>query len=109
MRKALKSERYNAQDEDGKFAFNFDITPYYFQQEILDKLKAEREIHNSYRNLVIAATGTGKTVVATFDYKRFIQENPGKLNRLLFVAYRKEILQQSRDCFRAILKDDKTL
>ncbi|PKM78484.1 MAG: NgoFVII family restriction endonuclease [Firmicutes bacterium HGW-Firmicutes-15] len=105
LRKALKSERYNAQEEDGKFAFNFDITPYYFQQEILDKLKAEREIHNSYRNLVIAATGTGKTVVAAFDYKRFIQENPGKLNRLLFVAHRKEILQQSRDCFRAILKD----
>ena len=105
LRKALKSERYNAQEEDGKFTFNFDITPYYFQQEILDKLKAEREIHNSYRNLVIAATGTGKTVVAAFDYKRFIQENPGKLNRLLFVAHRKEILQQSRDCFRAILKD----
>lgn len=105
LRKALKSERYNAQEEDGKFSFNFDITPYYFQQEILDKLKAEREIHSSYKNLVIAATGTGKTVVAAFDYKRFIQENPGKLNRLLFVAHRKEILQQSRDCFRAILKD----
>ncbi len=105
LRQALKSERYNAGDEDHKFAFNFDITPYYFQQEILDQLKAEREIHNSYRNLVAAATGTGKTVVAAFDYKRFVQENPGKLNRLLFVAHRKEILQQSRDCFRAILKD----
>lgn len=105
LRQALKSERYNAGDEDHRFAFNFDITPYYFQQEILDKLKAEREIHNSYRNLVVAATGTGKTVVAAFDYKRFVQENPGKLNRLLFVAHRKEILQQSRDCFRAILKD----
>lgn len=105
LRRALKSERYNADAEDHKFAFKFDITPYYFQQEILDQLKAEREIHNSYRNLVAAATGTGKTVVAAFDYKRFVQENPGKLNRLLFVAHRKEILQQSRDCFRAILKD----
>lgn len=105
LRQALKSERGYAQDEEGKFAYNFDITPYYFQQEILDKLKAEREIHDSYRNLVVAATGTGKTVVAAFDYKRFVQEHPGQPNRLLFVAHRKEILQQSRDCFRAILKD----
>jgi superfamily II DNA or RNA helicase len=105
LRQALKSERYSAQDEDTKFTFGFDITPYYFQQEILDKLKAEREIHNSHKNLVVAATGTGKTVVSAFDYRRFCQENPGKPNRLLFVAHRKEILQQSRDCFRAILKD----
>jgi len=105
LRQALQSERGSSQDEEGKFAFNFDITPYYFQQEILDKLKAEREIHDSYRNLVVAATGTGKTVVAAFDYKRFVMENSGQPNRLLFVAHRKEILQQSRDCFRAILKD----
>lgn len=60
LRQALQSERGSSQDEEGKFAFSFDITPYYFQQEILDKLKAEREIHDSYRNLVVAATGTGK-------------------------------------------------
>jgi superfamily II DNA or RNA helicase len=53
----------------------------------------------------VAATGTGKTVVAAFDYRRFCQDNPGKLNRMLFVAHRKEILQQSRDCFRVVLKD----
>jgi superfamily II DNA or RNA helicase len=105
LRQALKSERYSTQDENTKFTFNFDITPYYFQQEILDKLKAEREIHDSYKNLVVAATGTGKTVVAAFDYRRFCQDNPGKINRLLFVAHRKEILQQSRACFQAILKD----
>ncbi|MEQ8200401.1 MAG: DUF3427 domain-containing protein [Syntrophomonadaceae bacterium] len=105
LRQALQSGRGSSQAEEGRFAFNFDITPYYFQQEILDKLRAEREIHDSYRNLVVAATGTGKTVVAAFDYKRFVQENPGQPNRLLFVAHRKEILQQSRDCFRAILKD----
>ncbi len=105
LRQALRSERSYSQDEEERFTFNFDITPYYFQQEILEKLKAEREIHDSYRNLVVAATGTGKTVVAAFDYKRFVQENPGQPNRLLFVAHRKEILQQSRDCFRAILKD----
>ncbi len=105
LRQALKSERGHSQDEEGRFAFNFDITPYYFQQEILDKLKAERDIHDSYRNLVVAATGTGKTVVAAFDFKRFVREHPGQPNRLLFVAHRKEILQQSRDCFRAILNN----
>lgn len=105
LRHALNSERCNSKDEENKFTFNFDIAPYYFQQEILDKLKAEREIHNSNKNLVVAATGTGKTVIAAFDYRSFCQENPGPKNRLLFVAHRKEILQQSRDCFRAILKD----
>ena len=85
-------------------AFNFDITPYYYQQEILDKLKAEREVHHSFKNLVVAATGTGKTVIAAFDYRDFCRANPGK-PKLLFVAHRKEILSQSLACFRGILKD----
>jgi len=105
LRKALKSERFPSDDEKNHFAFNFDITPYYYQQEILDKLKAERELHHSYKNLLVAATGTGKTVIAAFDYRDFRKQNPGKPNRVLFVAHRKEILEQSRDCFRAILKD----
>ncbi len=104
LRKALKSERFPSDDEKNQFAFNFDITPYYYQQEILDKLKAERELHHSYKNLLVAATGTGKTVIAAFDYRNFCKQHPGK-PRLLFVAHRKEILEQSRDCFRAILKD----
>jgi len=105
LRQALRSERRNSQDEDHTLTFNFDIQPYYYQQEILDKLKAEREIHNSYKNLVVAATGTGKTVIAAFDYRDFCRKNPHKPNRLLFVAHRKEILSQSLACFRGILKD----
>lgn len=68
-------------------------------------MKAEREVHNSFKNLVVAATGTGKTVIAAFDYRDFCRANPGKPNRLLFVAHRKEILSQSLACFRGILKD----
>jgi len=68
-------------------------------------LKAEREVHNSFKNLVVAATGTGKTVIAAFDYRDFCRANPKKPNRLLFVAHRKEILSQSLACFRGILKD----
>lgn len=105
LRKALKSERKTSQDEDNNFAFMFDIKPYYYQQEILDKLYAEREVHQSFRNLVVAATGTGKTVIAAFDYRDYGRANPNKPNRLLFVAHRKEILSQSQACFRGILKD----
>ena len=86
-----------------------DIRPYPFQQEILDKLAAERVVHGRFRNLVVAATGTGKTVVSAFDYARFRrrQENVGQSPRarLLFVAHREEILKQSLACFRMVLRD----
>lgn len=105
LRKALKSERRTSQDEASSAAFNFDLKPYYYQQEILDKLKAEREVHQSFKNLVVAATGTVKTVIAAFDYRDFCRANPKRPNKLLFVAHRKEILSQSLACFRGMLKD----
>lgn len=83
----------------------FDITSYSYQQEILDRLKAEREIRNNYKNLVVAATGTGKTVISAFDYKRFCKEHKGEPCRLLFVAHREEILKQSLETYRGVLKD----
>lgn len=82
-----------------------DITPYSYQQEILDRLEAERKVRGHYRNLVVAATGTGKTVISALDYKRFRKQNPDKPCRLLFVAHREEILKQSMYTFRAVLKD----
>ena len=42
-----------------------------YQQEILEKLDVERNVHGHFRNLVVAATGTGKTVIAAFDFKRY--------------------------------------
>ncbi len=83
----------------------FDIRPYSFQQAILDRLEAERTVHGRYRNLITAATGTGKTVIAAFDYRRFCQKHPGQRNRLLFVAHREEILKQAQDTFQGVLKD----
>jgi len=105
LRQALRTER--SRNADGRDApgFHFDIQPYYYQQDILDKLQAEREVHGRFRNLVVAATGTGKTVISAFDYRRFCRQNPGRPNRLLFVAHRREILQQSLACFRSILRD----
>ena len=84
--------------------FVLDIQPYFFQKEILEKLQVEREIFGRMKNLVVAATGVGKTVISAFDYKRF-KQNKEHSHRLLFVAHREEILKQSRDTFRAILKD----
>lgn len=82
----------------------FDIQPYFYQKEILEKLQAEREVHHRYKNLLVAATGVGKTVISSFDYKRFRKANGGKA-KLLFVAHREEILKQSLDTFRAILRE----
>lgn len=103
LKKALKAERYF--DHNGDLPYHFDIRPYPFQQEILSQLEAERAVRGHYRNLVVAATGTGKTVVSAFDYKRFRGANQGKPSRLLFVAHREEILRQSIACFRGVLKD----
>lgn len=86
-----------------KVNFNFDIRPYAYQQEILDRLEVERDLFNSRKNLIVAATGTGKTVVAAFDFKRYYKDNPNC--KLLFLAHRKEILEQSISTFRGILKD----
>ncbi|MBA7468651.1 hypothetical protein ES707_03903 [subsurface metagenome] len=100
LRRALSKERRGEVD----LRPVFDIRPYYYQKEILERLKAERELHNNYRNLIVAATGTGKTVISAFDYKDLIQKL-GEYPRLLFVAHREEILKQSIRVFRAILKD----
>ena len=100
LNKALKQ-----QSNFDKKSFNtfFDLSPFQFQQEILNKLQSERVIHNRYRNLVVAATGTGKTVISAFDYQTFKEKNSRA--RLLFVAHRKEILEQAQETFRHVLRD----
>lgn len=82
----------------------FDLKPFPYQKEILEQLEVERNVHNRHKNLLVAATGTGKTVVSAFDYKRFKQEN--KTAKLLYVAHRKEILEQARSTFQGVLKDN---
>ena len=103
LARALKAEKYF--DSNDPERYTLDIQPYSYQKEILDKLEAERKVRGHMRNLVVAATGTGKTVVAALDYKRFRKERAGKPCRLLFVAHREEILKQSLYTFRAVLKD----
>lgn len=81
----------------------FDLKPKAYQQEMLDRLAAERRLGRR-RNLVVAATGTGKTVVAAFDYLR-LKEEEGAAPRLLFIAHRSQILTQALTTFRQVLRD----
>jgi len=97
--KAVKRER---SDRTIDFTL-FDIVPFEYQRAMLDTLRVERERHGRWRNLIVAATGTGKTVVAALDYKRIAEGWRGA--SLLFVAHRHEILEQSRSLFRHVLRD----
>ncbi|MCP5265588.1 MAG: DUF3427 domain-containing protein [Burkholderiaceae bacterium] len=81
----------------------FDLQPKIYQQEMLEKLDTERA-HGRTRNLLVAATGTGKTVVAAFDYRRRCETHGGR-PRLLFVAHREEILRQALRTYREVLRD----
>ncbi|MBA9006836.1 DUF3427 domain-containing protein [Thermomonospora cellulosilytica] len=80
-----------------------DVQPYPYQREILEELDAARLVHGHWRNLVVMATGTGKTIVAALDYRRLRERRI--VDSLLFVAHRKEILQQSLGTFRHVLRD----
>lgn len=82
---------------------NIEVSPRPYQQEVLDQLQSEREIHNRWQNLVVMATGTGKTIVAGLDFRRLVDS--GKVKSLLFVAHRKEILEQSLVTFRTIMRN----
>nr|WP_329958491.1 DUF3427 domain-containing protein [Nocardioides okcheonensis] len=81
-----------------------EVRPYPYQQEMLDAINVERVLHDRHRNLVVAATGTGKTVIAALDYRGLAQA-AGTRPRLLFVAHRKEILVQSMRTYREVLGD----
>ena len=73
-----------------------------FQEALLEHLELARH-QGHHRNLLVAATGTGKTVMAAVDYAR-LRPSLAR-NRLLFVAHREEILDQSRATFRHALRD----
>ena len=78
------------------------IEPHAYQKEILERLTVEREIHKRNRNLVVAATGTGKTVISAFDFRRFSKANATA--KFLFIAHREEILKQAQSTYRAVLR-----
>ncbi|HET7326235.1 MAG TPA: DUF3427 domain-containing protein [Nocardioidaceae bacterium] len=82
-----------------------EVRPYPYQREMLEEIEVERTVHDRHRNLVVAATGTGKTVVAALDYRRLCDPQSAHRPSLLFVAHRKEILDQSIRTYREVLAD----
>jgi len=73
-----------------------------FQERLLEQVAVSRT-QGHHRNLLVAATGTGKTVMAAVDYARLRRRLPRA--RLLFVAHRGEILKQSLATFRVAVRD----
>ena len=73
-----------------------------FQERLLEQIALARA-HGRHKNLLVSATGTGKTVMAALDYGRLHETLPRA--RLLFVAHRKEILAQTLATFRHALRD----
>lgn len=103
LRRAIDRERGRSSGTDVS-SYAFDIQPYPYQQAILDALDTERRGKDRWYNLVVAATGTGKTAISAFDYRRFASSRK-EGTRLLFIAHREEILKQSLSCFRQVMKD----
>ncbi len=91
-----------AVESDDSILTPFEIEPYPFQRQILERLQVERRKGHPH-NLIAAATGTGKTIIAALDYGHLRSELDRA--RLLFVAHRTEILQQSQTTFRHVLRD----
>ena len=79
-----------------------DVSPKPHQAVVLEALEAER-LRGHHRNLVVAATGTGKTWIAAFDFKGLREQGMGR--SLLFVAHRDEILRQSQQVFQLVLRE----
>jgi len=94
-------KRKQRADFETLFAF-VEVRPRPHQKTMLEALESERQRGHTH-NLVVAATGTGKTLLAVFDYKRLVDVH-GPL-KLLFVAHRAEILKQSVSAFRLVMRD----
>ncbi|ATZ18001.1 DEAD/DEAH box helicase family protein [Mesoplasma melaleucae] len=77
---------------------------YKFQKEIIDKL-SYRRYTNKNKNLLIMATGTGKTLVSAFDYKRQIEQAKKNL-KILFLAHQREIIDQAIKTYRHVLENN---
>ena len=109
---AVDGDRLDREIKKGSFSGSesklelsgLDVRPYPHQVLMLQDLAAERAEHDRHRNLLVAATGTGKTVIAALDY-RDLTTHAGRRLKLLFVAHRREILEQAQHTYRSVLND----
>ena len=79
-----------------------ELRPFPFQDRLLELVEVSRQ-RGHHRNLLVSATGTGKTVMAALDYARLRDQLDR--SRLLFIAHREEILDQSLATFRYALRE----
>ncbi|MFC3034456.1 DUF3427 domain-containing protein [Pseudoalteromonas fenneropenaei] len=100
LKEALNQQRGDFEASPTHF---FDISPFPHQSDILEQLAVERSVHQRFSNLVVAATGTGKTLISAFDFARFVKDKPQA--KFLFVAHREEILKQARAAYRGVLRN----
>lgn len=100
--RALSRQRGGGMDDGTLLSLLVDVAPKPHQAVALEALEAER-LSGNRRNLVVAATGTGKTWIAAFDFKRLRKQGVGR--SLLFVAHRDEILRQSQQVFQLVLRE----
>lgn len=89
--------------EEGDYLRSVVLLPHPFQVKMLESLSAEREEGKS-RHLVVSATGTGKTMVAAFDYAKQIS-SLGRYPKLLYIVHRKDILIGAAKKYRAVLRN----
>lgn len=94
---SLAVQREGSKESSSHF---FDLSPHPHQIEALDELKFAR-LNGRTKNLVVAATGTGKTILSAFDYKGL---EPDRLPKLLYIAHREDILKQSLSAYREVLR-----
>lgn len=99
---ALARQSHGVAPDNSELSMLVDVSPKPHQAVALEALEAERQ-RGHRRNLVVAATGTGKTWIAAFDFKRLRSQGIGA--SLLFVAHRDEILHQSQQVFQLVLRD----
>ena len=107
IKEALNDNRVNVsvckkKTSDESLRSYITIHPHSYQKKMVEELAAERAL-GKHRHLIASATGTGKTIVAAFDYARSaktLNRNP----KLLFLAHRKDIVEQAREKYRAVLQ-----
>ncbi len=102
LRDALAAEKHGPADVASGTKVFYELRPFNYQQEVLDSIANERASGKTC-HLVVAATGTGKTMIAAFDFRRYLAAHPDA--RLLFLVHRKEILGQAHQSFQQVLKD----
>jgi superfamily II DNA or RNA helicase len=93
-------DNINSIDEEIKWQLNA-IELYSYQQEAINNLNANIS-KGINKNIITMATGTGKTIVA-MEYVNMIKKRLGIGSpRVLFIAHRKEILDQTKNKFIAL-------